>query len=70
MDGVWTTETILLIEGRDRRRHVVDDELSHPRGLPVGAELLQVLVNGVDGLIHLVHAILETISTPFRQTMQ
>jgi hypothetical protein len=34
------------------------DELPDAGGLPVGAELLQILVDGVYGLIHLVHAIL------------
>ena len=39
--------------------HVVHDELPHASCLSVGAELLQVLMYSVDGLIYLVHAILE-----------
>jgi len=42
-----------------QRGHVVQDKLPHARCLPVGAELLQVLMYGVNWLIYLVHAILE-----------
>lgn len=60
-------EIILLTVGKGGRCHVMDDELPHPSGLPVCSELLQVLVDGVDGLIHLVHAVLQMTSAPFRQ---
>jgi hypothetical protein len=63
----WTVEIILLTVGKGGRCHVMDDELPHPSGLPVCSELLQVLVDGVDGLIHLVHAVLQMTSAPFRQ---
>jgi hypothetical protein len=44
---------------KDRRGcHVMHDGLSHAGGLPVGAELLQILVDGVNRLIHLVHTVL------------
>jgi hypothetical protein len=48
-----------LTERRVRGCHVVHEELTHTGGLPIGAELLQILVDGVDGLIHLVHAVLK-----------
>lgn len=37
------------------------DGLPHAGGLPVGAELLQILMDGVNGLIHLVHAVLQIL---------
>jgi hypothetical protein len=43
---------------RERGCNVMHDGLPHAGGLPVGAELLQILVDGVNGLIHLVHAVL------------
>jgi hypothetical protein len=61
-------ETVHLPGRRDRGCHVVHDGLPHAGCLPVGAELLQILVDGVNRLIHLVHAVLKTISSPFRYT--
>jgi hypothetical protein len=55
---------IILTGGKGGRCHVMDDELPHTGGLPVCSELLQVLVDGVNGLIQLVHAVLEMTSAP------
>jgi hypothetical protein len=56
-----------LIERKARQCSVMNDELPHPGGLPVSPELLQVLMDGVDGLVNLVHAILEKSSASFIQ---
>lgn len=64
----WPLKTTPLTEGKKGRRRVMDDELPHPGGLPVCSELLQVLMDGVNGLIHLVHAVLEMTAALFRET--
>jgi hypothetical protein len=56
-----------LIERKARQCSVMNDELPHPGGLPVSPELLQVLMDGVDGLVNLVHAILKKSSASFIQ---
>jgi hypothetical protein len=45
---------------------VVHGGLPNAGCLPVGAELLQVLVDRVNRLVHLVHAVLQTIPSPLQ----